>query len=117
LFGEDVTGNSDQGHDRRALMEHPDRLKAVHMRHENIDNHLVERRAFQSVQTSFSTIGDDNRKSAFFKPCANCGANKRIVIDDENAFHSGPHETQNTYATDKLRLADMIPLRTYRDCL
>jgi hypothetical protein len=50
------------------LMENPDRLKAVHMRHENIDDHQIEHRIIESVEAGFSAVGDDNLKSSFFEP-------------------------------------------------
>jgi hypothetical protein len=56
-----------------------------------------------------SAIGNDNRKSVLFEPDANCGANQRIVIDDENAIHSSP--TPRTFATDPTSFRRCVSLQ------
>jgi len=44
---EGVAGHRNQRNRRRALVEYPDRFEAAHVRHEDVDDHQVEERAFQ----------------------------------------------------------------------
>jgi hypothetical protein len=57
------------------------------VRHEDIDDHQVERGAGERIKPGLPAVGDDDRKPSVFEPNANGGTNQRIVVNDENAFH------------------------------
>jgi hypothetical protein len=60
---------------------------AAHVRHENVDDHQIERRTIESFKSGFAAIGDRNFKAATFEPRPNRRANQRIIIDNEDAWH------------------------------
>src|ERR1700730_15816616 len=86
------SGNRDQRHARRVLVEHPDRFETAHIGHEDIDNHQIERYLLEGGETLGSTIGDRDPKTIPLEPSANGQTDMRIVIDYQNAAHSNsPH--------------------------
>src|ERR1700742_358659 len=82
-----VAGHRDQRNLGRAFVEHPDRLKAAHMRHEDIDEHDVECRAFQRANPCLTAVGDGYFKALTLKTDLNGHAHHWIVIDHENTRH------------------------------
>jgi hypothetical protein len=71
-------------------VEYPDRLEAAHVRHENIDDHQVEGRAFQRPKSGFTAVGDGHLKIVSLKIDLDGHADHWIVVDDENTLHAGP---------------------------
>jgi len=71
-------------------MEQADRFKTVHVRHEDVDDHHVERGPFKRVEPAFCAVGDHDFKVRALEPGANCRADQWIVVDDENACHGKP---------------------------
>ena len=68
-------------------MEDPDRLEAAHVRHENIDDHQIERHAFERPQPGLAAVGDDHLKILTLKIELDGLADHRIVVNDENMRH------------------------------
>ena len=69
-------------------MEDPDRLEAAHVRHENIDDHQIERRAFERPKPGLAAVGDGHRKVVALKIDLDGLADHRIVVNDENMRHA-----------------------------
>ena len=86
-IGKGIAGHRDQGGGRRALVESPDRLETAHMRHEDIDQHHVEDRAFERAQARFTAIGDGDFEALVLETGLNGFANHWVVIDHENTRH------------------------------
>jgi hypothetical protein len=84
-----VPGNGDKRYRWRGLMEHSNRFKATHMRHENINDHQIESRTVEGVEASNAITSNDNLKAMAFEPEPDCLGNKRIVVNNENAWHNG----------------------------
>ena len=84
------TGHDDERHVRFVLPYSPDRLEAVHPRHEDVDDQQVELMALEDLETLFAVIGRDRLMALPFKQQQNDGADRPIVVDDKNARHAGP---------------------------
>jgi hypothetical protein len=71
------------------IMEHANRFEAVHIGHEDIDDHQVERRIVESDKTIGAAVCDRDLETIALQPRANGEADMRIVVDDQNASHVG----------------------------
>ena len=74
----------------RTLVEYPDRLKAAHVRHEDVDEHQVEAGLFQCTKPGFAAIGYRHVKALALKIDLDGRADHGIVINDKNACHVSP---------------------------
>jgi hypothetical protein len=88
-IGEGISGNRDQRHGGRMVVEYPDRLETAHPRHENVDDHQIERGIVERKQAAGAAIGDRNLKAVPLEPGPNGEANVRIIVDNQNASHDG----------------------------
>jgi hypothetical protein len=70
-------------------MEYPDRFESAHVRHEDIDNHQIERTAFKRPQPGFTAIGDGYLEIVSLKINLDGHADHWIVVNDKNAWHAG----------------------------
>jgi hypothetical protein len=59
------------------------------VRHENIDNHQVEARAFKGAKSGFTAFGNGYPKVVPFEIDLDRHADHWIVVDDENTWHIG----------------------------
>jgi hypothetical protein len=75
------------------LVESPDRLQAVHSRHEDVDDHDIERAALHLGDAAPAVFGHDDVESIVLEDCLDGGAYRLVIIDDENPRHgAGPSE-------------------------
>ncbi len=85
--GEGVAGHRDDRNIGPALVEHPDRFDAAHVRHEDVDQHHVEIGRFECPHSRFTTVGNGDLEAPTLQTNLDGDANHRVVIDHENARH------------------------------
>src|SRR6202035_4787659 len=83
-----IAGHRNQRNRRRTFVEYPNGLETTHMRHENIDEHQVERRCFKRMNPRFTAVSDGDFEALAFKTELNSLANHWVVIDQENTRHA-----------------------------
>ena len=66
------------------------RLKAVHSRHEDIDDEQVEASRFEELETGETVIDSFDRMCCALKQQLDRGQDRSVVIDDENARNEFP---------------------------
>src|ERR1700744_6569634 len=66
------------------------RLKAVHSRHEDIDDEQVEASRFEELETGETVIDSFDRMGRALKPQLDLSQDRLVVMDDENARHKFP---------------------------
>jgi hypothetical protein len=71
------------------IVKRADRLEAAHIRHEDIDDHLIEGRIVERREAGRASIGDLDLEAIALEPGPNGEADMRIVIDNQNASHNG----------------------------
>ena len=98
--GKGVTGDRDQRDRRRALVKYPDRLETAHVRHEDIDDHQVERRVVERREAVGPAVRDRDPETAPLEPGAYRKAGMKVVIDNQNATHDGLLRRVKRAATD-----------------
>src|SRR5437899_3069924 len=86
-IGKGIARHGDKGSLRRTFVEHPDRLKTAHVRHEDIDEHHVECRRFKRTNALFTAVGDGDVEAPVLQTDLNGLANHWVVIDHENTRH------------------------------
>jgi hypothetical protein len=57
------------------------------MRHEDVDQHHVERRCFKRADARFAAVGDGHLKALALQTDLDGRADQWIVIDHENTWH------------------------------
>ena len=65
-------------------MEDANGFVAAHMRHEDIDQHHVERRRFERVQAGLTAVRNGDLETLTLKAGLNGSANQRVVINHQN---------------------------------
>jgi len=93
-LGEGVAGDRHQRDLRRALMEDPDRLEAMHLRHEDVDDQQIEGEALQRLEPGLGAVGSDDVITVPPQHNSDRLAHRWIVVDDENARHESPQLLQ-----------------------
>src|SRR5689334_85659 len=68
-------------------MEDPDRFEAAHVRHENIDDHEIERLAVERPQARLAAIGNRYLEIVPFEIDLDGHTDHRIIVHHENARH------------------------------
>lgn len=68
-------------------MEDANGFAAAHMRHENIDQHHVERSRLERMQAGLTALRDDDLETLTLKTGLNGSANQRVVINHQNTRH------------------------------
>ena len=68
-------------------MEDANGFVAVHARHEDIDQHHIERRRFERVQAGFTTVRNGDLETPTLQTGLDGSANQWIVIHHENVRH------------------------------
>src|SRR4051795_3281226 len=72
-------------------------METVHVRHEDVDDHQVERGNIERRKTIEAIAGDRNPEAAPLKPGADRKAGMQAVIDDQNRTHDGlPRRVRRT---------------------
>jgi hypothetical protein len=71
-------------------VEYPDRLETPHVRHEDIDDHQIERAIVQRGETALTAIRDRDPEPALLEPYAYGKAGVPVVIDYQDATHDDP---------------------------
>ena len=62
----------------------------MHIGHEDINDHQVERRIVESEETAGTTIGDRDLEAVALQPRPNGETDMWVVIHNKNASHAGP---------------------------
>src|SRR6185369_1329242 len=88
--GKSVAGNRDQRNGRRVAVEYPDRLETPHVRHEDIDDHQIERAVVQRGEAALTAVRDRDPEPALPEPYAYGKAGVPVVIDYQDATHDPP---------------------------
>jgi hypothetical protein len=69
------------------LPKYPDRLEPTHVRHEDIDDHQIERTLVQRGEPALAAIRDRDPEPALLEPYAYGKAGVQVVIDHQDATH------------------------------
>src|SRR6266702_1286669 len=81
---EGVARQRDQRNGGRAFVKDPDRFKAAHVRHEDIDDHQIELFVFEGSKSCLSAVGDRHPKIVPLEIDLDGHAYQRVVVDNEN---------------------------------
>ena len=81
-------------------MKYSDRLETTHVRHEDIDDHQVERCIVERREAIGTAIRDRDPETTPLQPGAYRKAGMKVFIDNQNATHDGLLRRAKRVATD-----------------
>src|SRR5260221_8307721 len=90
---EGISGHRYQRSSRRTFVEYPDRLEAAHVRHEDVDEHHVERRGFKRMDACFSAVSDGYFEAPALQIDLDGCAYHRVVVDHAITPHDSSPPT------------------------